>query len=172
MLISVAMICSCQKQDLDTEQQFARRKTELDARENALVEREKEVALKETALKERENALAKSRKAATNLGTIPPDAQPQATIRDAAEAKAERDKIIQQFSAEIRAQLPDPEQLKAARAEKDRLTQERLAERQRRREESQGQEQYKLQQPQKGWMSGAAVSPALEAPSPTPSATP
>jgi hypothetical protein len=33
MLISLAMICSCQKKDSTTEQQLAQRKTELDARE-------------------------------------------------------------------------------------------------------------------------------------------
>jgi len=49
MLISFAMICSCQKQDLAAEQQLAQRKAELDAREKALDEREK-------ALAERENA--------------------------------------------------------------------------------------------------------------------
>src|SRR6266540_2455928 len=41
MLISFAMICSCQKQDSTAEQQLAQRKTELDAREDALIEREK-----------------------------------------------------------------------------------------------------------------------------------
>ncbi|PYI41944.1 MAG: hypothetical protein DMF12_08380 [Verrucomicrobia bacterium] len=41
MLISFAMICSCQKQDLAAEQQLAQRKAELDAREKALDEREK-----------------------------------------------------------------------------------------------------------------------------------
>ena len=39
MLISFAMICSCQKQDSAAEQQLAQRKTELDARETALIER-------------------------------------------------------------------------------------------------------------------------------------
>src|SRR5207249_322660 len=35
MLISFAMICSCQKQDTAAEQQLAQRKAELDERENA-----------------------------------------------------------------------------------------------------------------------------------------
>ena len=61
MLISFAMICSCQKQDLAAEQQLAQRKAELDAREKALDEREK-------ALAERENA-------ATNIRKIPADVQ-------------------------------------------------------------------------------------------------
>jgi len=39
MLISFAMICSCQKQDSAAEQQPAQRKTEVDTRETALIER-------------------------------------------------------------------------------------------------------------------------------------
>jgi hypothetical protein len=38
MLISLAMVCCCQKQDAAAEQQLAQRKAELDAREKALDE--------------------------------------------------------------------------------------------------------------------------------------
>src|SRR4029077_12247794 len=127
MLILFAMICSCQKQDSTAEQQLAQRKTELDARETALDERDKELSLRETALNERENALAKKEKAAANAPTIAPGAQSQAVIRDAAEVKAERDRRLQQLPPEIRALVPDASQMNAARAEKDRRTQERLA---------------------------------------------
>ena len=41
MLIPLAMVCSCQKQDAAAEQQLAQRKVELDTREKALDEREK-----------------------------------------------------------------------------------------------------------------------------------
>ena len=51
MLISFAMICSCQKQDSAAEQ-LAQRKAELDAREKALDEREK-VRCKVKALDEK-----------------------------------------------------------------------------------------------------------------------
>ena len=37
MLISFMIICSCQKQDSAAEQELAQRKTQLDARENALL---------------------------------------------------------------------------------------------------------------------------------------
>jgi hypothetical protein len=47
MLISFAMICSCQKQDSVAEQQLTQRKAELDAREKALDEREKALAERE-----------------------------------------------------------------------------------------------------------------------------
>jgi hypothetical protein len=165
MLISFAMVCSCQKQDSAAEQQLAQQKTALDAREKALDEREKELNLRETVLNERGNALAKKEKAAANARTIAPDVQSQDAVRDAAEAKAERDRRIQQLPPEIRALIPDPQQMNSARAEKERRTQERLAQRQRAPEQLQIQRQRKLD------MSGGAIFPAPEATSPTPSST-
>jgi hypothetical protein len=165
VIISFAMICSCQKQDSTAEQQVTQRKTELDARETALDERDKELSLRETALNERENALAKKEKAAANAPTTAPGAQSQDVIRDAAEVKAERDRRLQQLPPEIRALVPDPSQVNAARAEKDRLTQERLAQGQSAPEQLQSQKQRKLK------MSGGAIFPAAEATSPTPSPT-
>jgi len=173
VLISFAIICSCQKQDSAAEQELAQRKTELDAREDALDEKVK-------ALDERVNALAENEKSRANVRTIPPDAQSQDVIRDAAEAKAERDNRIQQLRSDIRAVIPDPSQVNSAKVEKDRITRERLAQRQAAQQESQSRKQYKFQQTQKAWMSGAAVSPgaqaaapitssALDATSPTPS---
>ena len=89
---------------------------------------------------------------------------------DLAQVQAERDAAIQRFSTEIRARIPDNSKMKA---EKDRMTQERL-QRQSGQTGSQIQKQYKFQQAQKAWMSGAAGSPAapttsstLEAASPT-----
>src|SRR5881394_1471525 len=90
MVLSFAMFCSCQKQDSTGEQQLAQRKTELDARENALIERL-------NALDEKVNALAENEKSKANVQTISPDAQSQDVIRDEAQTKAERDRIIQQF---------------------------------------------------------------------------
>ena len=148
------MICSCQKQDSAAEQQLAQQKTALDAREKALGEREQELNLRETVLNERGNALAKKEKAAANARTIAPNVQSQDAVRDAAEAKAERDRRIQQLPPEIRALIPDPSQVNSAKAEKERRTQERLAQRQRKLE-----------------MSGGAIFPAPEATSPTPSST-
>ena len=103
--ISLAILCSCQKQDSTAEQQLAQRKTELDAREKALDEREKTLA-------EREKVVAKPRIApvprvapAGSQRTIPPDLQ---------------------------GVMADPNQ---ARTEREQRMQERLAERQRRMEE-------------------------------------
>ena len=121
MLISFAMICSCQKQDLAAEQQLAKRKAELDAREKALDEREK-------ALAERENA-------ATNIRKIPADLQ--RPVRDPAQVKAEKEKRLQQLPPEAQGLIADPSRMAAGKEERDRRIQERLAQRQRRLEELQ-----------------------------------
>ena len=83
MLITFAMICSCQKQDSAAEQQVAQRKAELDAREKALDERER-------ALAEREKVRARA-------PGIPSDLQSRTQVRDPAEVKAERDRRLQQL---------------------------------------------------------------------------
>src|SRR6266498_489829 len=145
MVIPFAMICSCQKQDSTAEQQLAQRKTELDTREDTLIEREK-------ALDERVNALAENEKAA-----IPP-AQSSDTISDPTQAKAERDRKIQEIAAEFRATVPD--------SGKDRITKERLS-------QAQGALKELMSQKHPKWQtSGAAGAPALEAASPTSSPTP
>jgi len=153
MLISFAMICSCQKQDSAAEQQLAQRKTELDAREKALDERE-------NALIEREKALAEKEKAMTNPRTIPSGIQGQTP--DAEQAKAERDRRIQQLPAEVRALIPDSSQVTAG----DPAKQQRPAPRQLGPEDLQRQWQRNLD---KAKMSGKAVFPSAEATSPTPS---
>jgi chromosome segregation ATPase len=118
MLISFAMICSCQKQDSTAERQLAQRKAELDAREKALDEREK-------ALAEREKATASAR-------TISPAIQSRGQVRDPAEVKAERDRRLQQLPPDVQKLIPDPSQVQA---ERDRIIQRRLSERQRGLEE-------------------------------------
>jgi hypothetical protein len=163
MLISFAMICSCQKQDSTAEQQLAQRKVELDVREDALIQREKVVEEREQALDKREKAVAENEKAAANARMIPSDVESRSATRDPAQLKAERDKRIQQLPAEFRALIPDPSQVNSAKAEKDRMTRERLDQRQRGLEKLQSEIQRKLE------MSGAAVSPAVEAASPAPS---
>ena len=167
MLIPFAMICSCQKQDSTAEQQLSQRKTELDTREDTLIEREKALdervnalAEKVNALDERVNAFAENEKSKANVQTIPPDAQSQDVIRDEAQAKAERDRKIQEIAAEFRAMIPNSSN------QKDRITKERLSQAQGALKELMSQKQPKWQ------MSGAAGSPALEAASATPSSTP
>jgi len=159
MVLSFAMFCSCQKQDSTGEQQLAQRKTELDARENALIERLNALDEKVNALDKRLNALAENEKSKANVQTISPDAQSQDVIRDEAQTKAARDRIIQQF----RALIPRPSKVTAG----DPAKQERpTPRRQLGPEDLQRQWQQNLD---KAKMSGEAVFPAAEAGSPTPS---
>ena len=102
MFVCFAMICACQKQGSAADAQLAQRKAELDIREKALDEREK-------ALVEREKALANSR--------IIPSRQP---ARNPAEVEAEREKRLQQLPPELRALIPNRDQMNSARAAKER----------------------------------------------------
>jgi hypothetical protein len=157
MLICFAMICSCQKQDSAAEQQLAQRKVELDVRETALIERLNALDEKVNALDKRLNALAENEKSKANVQTIPPDAQSQDVVRDPAEAKAERDRRIQEFRDEIRARIPHLSKATAG----DPAKQARPAPRQLGPEDLQRQWESKLN---KAKMSGEAVSPATAAP--------
>ena len=100
--ICFATICACQKQDSAAEAQLAQRKAELDTREKALDEREK-------ALVEREKALANSR-----------IIQSRQQARNPAEVDAEREKRLQQLPPEVRALIPNREQMNSARLAKER----------------------------------------------------
>src|SRR6476659_3149486 len=104
MLICLAMISSCQKQESAVEQQLAQRKVELDAREEALAERK-------SALDERERALAEREKATANVRTIARGVQGQ--IPEPSQGNAERDRRIQQLPPEFRALIPDRSQVTA-----------------------------------------------------------
>jgi len=159
MLVSLVMICSCQKQDSAAEQQLAQRKTELDAREEALADRKSALDERQKALDEREKSLAQKEKATMNARTNPTD------VQDPAQVQAETDMLKQQLSA----MKPGPAQLNAARAakaEKEREIREQLAQTQPRLEELQRERQRKMEA--KG-MSGGAVFPSAAATSPTPS---
>lgn len=170
--ISLAMICSCQKQDSAAEQELAQRKTELDARENELDERMNALDERVKALDETVKILAENQKAMANAETSLTGVQGETP--DPAQEQAEKERI-QQFSAEMRARVADPSRLNSERAEKNRRTQERLAQRQ--AEQLQNQKQGKSKM-----FSGtvfpapdansATPSPATEAASPTPSPTP
>ena len=104
--ICFAMICACQKQDSAAEAQLAQRKTELDAREKALDEREK--------------AVGEWEKAMTKFRAIPSDLQSRKPAVDPEQAKAEREKRLQQLPPELRALVPNPAQVESARLAKQR----------------------------------------------------
>jgi hypothetical protein len=162
LLISIGMICSCQKQDSAAEQQLVQRKAELDAREQAFDERVNALDEKVNAVVEKVNALVEKEKATTNAWTIAPDVQVQ--VPDPAQVNAR----IQQLPANAPALIADPSQVNSARAEKDRRAQERLAQSQRGPEDAQSRRQRKFEAIQKWQISGAAISPTAKAPSPTP----
>jgi chromosome segregation ATPase len=106
MVISFAMICACQKQDSAADAQLAQRKAELDAREKALDEREK--------------AVSEWEKAMTKFRAIPSDLQSRKPAVDPEQAKAEREKRIQQLPPELRALIPNPAQVNSANLSKER----------------------------------------------------
>ena len=173
IIVSLATLCSCQRQDSPAEAQLAQRKSELDARETALGERERTLDARERALAERENATA-------NTSTIRPELQSPRQIPNAAEAKTERDRRIQQLPPEFRALIPDASQVKVesrdkrksfdpaeARAETDRSVLSN--QRQLSPEDLQREWQRKLDQAK---TSGAVMSPTAEDTLLTPSPTP
>ena len=177
MLISFAMICSCQKQDSAVEQQLAQRKVELDARETELDQRQTELNERGVRLDGREKALAEREKAAANARAVRPDVESRSVTRDPAQLEAEKDRTMQQLPAELRALVPDRSQMHAAKAEKDRQTQEQRAQRQAGFEASQSRRQRKLEISGRAGFSAVeassptsspAVEPALSSPSPTP----
>jgi hypothetical protein len=162
MLISFAMICSCQKQDSAAEQQPAQRKAEVDTRETALIERLDALDEKVNALDKKVKALAEKEQTTLNTGMTATGVQTpdpaQGQTPDPAQVIAERDRAIQQF----RALIPNPSHVTAG----DPAKQKRPAPRQLGPEDLQRQWQQNLD---KAKMSGKAVFPAAEAGSPTPS---
>src|ERR1051325_2611127 len=122
VLVCFAMICSCQKQDPAAEAQLAQRKAELDTREKALDEREK--------------ALGDWEKAVTKLHTLPSHFESRKRTVDPEEAKAERERRIQQLPPELQALIRDRSLLDPHTADKTSGTTDRTAELQRRLEEA------------------------------------
>ena len=149
--ISFAMICACQKQDSAAEAQFAQRKAELDTREKALDEREK--------------ALGEWEKAITKFRAIPSDLQSRKTVVDPEQAKAERERRIQQLPPELQALIRDRSLLDARTAEKSTATEDRAVELQRRLEEARRKKMSAITFPN---AESSDTQPASPSPSPTP----
>ncbi len=103
ILVPLAMVCSCQKQDAAAEQQLTQRKADLDAREKALDDRAK-------ALGEREKAIARA-STLRNLQSRAPTSdtssnpQPSASIpaglypSDSSQLKASRERKMDEIRA-------------------------------------------------------------------------
>src|SRR5262252_7185489 len=114
VLVSFAMICACQKQDSAAEAEIVQRKAELDTREKALDEREK-------ALVEKEKMIARFR-------AIPSDLQARKPAVDPEQAKAEREKRIQQLPPELQALIRDRSLLDPRAEKPTAATEDRAAE--------------------------------------------
>src|SRR5882724_5599550 len=165
-----AMICACQKQDSAADAQLAQRKAELDTREKALDEKEK-------ALLEREKAVAnsriiQSRQQARNPAELDSarlakerEAPRQGQTPDPAQAKAEREKRIQQLPPELQALIRDRSLLDARTAGKSGGTEDRAVELQRRLEEARRKKMGAIASPNGGISDTQSSSPS---PSPTP----
>ena len=149
--ICLAMICACHKQDSATEAQFAQRKAELDAREKALDEREK--------------ALGEWEKAITKFRPIPSDLQSRKPAIDPEQAKAERERRIQQLPPELQALIRDRSLLDPRTAGKDQGTEDRAAELRRRLEEARSKKMGAIASPTP---EVSDAQPNAPPPSPTP----
>jgi DNA repair exonuclease SbcCD ATPase subunit len=147
------MVCSCQKQDSAAEQQAAQQKVELDAREKALDERMNALDEKVNALREKVNALGEKEQDIPSDQTAATDIQGETP--DPAQVQAENERIMQEFSAQMRALAPNY---------RDRMPQNPSTQGPTAQQESQNQQQYK-----KKLMSGGAVFPSAETKSRTPS---
>jgi hypothetical protein len=151
MLICFAMICACQRQDSAAEAQLAQRRAELDAREKALDEREK--------------AVSEWEKAITKFRAIPSDLQARKPAVDPEQAKAERERRIQQLPPELQALIRDRSLLDARTAEKSKGTEDRALELQRRLEEARRKKVSAIASPNGEISDTQSSSPS---PSPTP----
>ena len=150
VLVSFAMICACQKQDSAAEAEIVQRKAELDTREKALDEREK-------ALVEKEKMIARFR-------AIPSDLQARKPAVDPEQAKAEREKRIQQLPPELQALIRD-RSLLDSRSEKAATTENRAGELKRRLEEARTKKESAIASPN---AETSDTQPTLSSPSPTP----
>jgi hypothetical protein len=129
MLIPLAMVCSCQKQDAAAEQQLAQRKAELDTREKALEEREK-------ALAEREKIVARTPRLPTDLqlrgaskdssgNPLPDQSLPAGLLptRETTQLKVERERRIQERLAQRQQRLDALRKMRGMRTQQSPNTQ-------------------------------------------------
>ena len=150
VLICFAMISACQKQDSAAEAQLAQRKAELDTREKALDEREK--------------ALAEKEKMTARFRAIPSDLQAGKPAVDPEQAKAERERRIQQLPPELQALIRD-RSLLDSQSGKAGGTEDRAAELKRRLEEARKQKMGAMASPN---AETSDTQPTSASPSPTP----
>ena len=114
MLLSLALVASCQKQNSTAEQQLARRKADLDAREKALDEREKALAAREKfAVNPRVPAATRVAPSEPQR-TVPPELK--GLIADPSTARGDRERRMQDRMAQRQRRFEEMQKLRAARA--------------------------------------------------------
>jgi chromosome segregation ATPase len=150
-LICFAMICACQKQDSAAEAQLAQRKAELDTREKALDQREK--------------ALVEKEKMMTRVRAIPSDLQTRKQAVDPEQAKAERERRIQQLPPELQALIHARSRLDTRAAEKNATTEDPAAQLRRRLDEQRKKRMSAIASPNAETSDTQPTSPS---PTPTP----
>lgn len=152
MLVSLVMICACQKKDSAAEEQLTQPKTELNGGEEKLAERLNSLEEKVNRLDQSVKELAEKQKTPINARTSLTDVQNRPS--DPAQVQAENNRMIQEFSRMIshasQGTAGDP-------AKQERPGQRQL-----------GPEDLQRQWQDKTKMSGNAVFPAAEAASPSP----
>ena len=156
MLIPVAMMCSCQKQDSAAEVQLAQRKAELDAREKAFDEKLNSLDERVNSLDQRVKELVEKQKAITTSGVI--ESRDQVPDPAQAQAQAERDRTIQQVPAEFRSMIGNDAKMKGEREREIKAQ---------RTQTQHGLEKLQSQKQRKSQMSSGAVFPSAETTSPT-----
>jgi len=121
-LISLAMLCSCGKQDSTAEEQLAKRKAELDATQKTLNERMDALDERVNVLDGRVNVLIERDQTAANTRTIP--TQVQSSTPSPAQLQTETENASQQIPTETRAYMDDELKMKAEK-ERERSVQTR-----------------------------------------------
>jgi hypothetical protein len=123
MLIPLAMVCSCQKQDTLAEQQLAQRKADLDTREKALDDREKALAERETAVARAAMLPADAQLRALRRNPAS-NVQPSASVPsglapsvDAAQVRANREKRMQELRALRQKRLEAIQEMRSLRSQ-------------------------------------------------------
>jgi hypothetical protein len=111
MVMSLATICSCQKQDSTAAQELAKRRADLDATGKALNERMDALDQKISSLDAKVNALTEAPKNTASARAIP--APVQERTPDPGQLQAARTQAMQQLPVEMRSYIDDDLRMKA-----------------------------------------------------------
>jgi hypothetical protein len=109
--MSLATICSCQKQDSTAEQELAKRRAERGTTEKALTEKMDALNERISVLDAKVNAVAEAQKTTASARAIPAPAQNRTP--DPVQLQAARQQAMQQLPVEMRSYIDDDLKMKA-----------------------------------------------------------